>query len=77
MIGSKKCNVSGLAWLALLIGGLNWGLVGLAHFNDSNWNVVDIAFGTWPFLENLIYILIGCAALASLIGCRCKACRVK
>jgi uncharacterized protein len=50
-----------LDWIALvlvIIGGLNWGLVGAFDFN-----LVEAIFGTIPWLEDLIYIIVGLAAL--------------
>ena len=41
----------------LIIGGLNWGLVGLFNFD-----VVAAIFGA-TFLTNLIYVLVGLSAL--------------
>jgi uncharacterized protein len=50
-----------LSWVALvlaIIGGLNWGLVGLFNFN-----LVYAIFGSIAWLERLIYIVVGLAAL--------------
>lgn len=47
-----------IAAILLVIGGLNWGLVGIANFN-----VVDTIFGTLSILSRIIYILVGIAAL--------------
>ena len=52
---------SALDWVALVlvvVGGLNWGLVGL-----FNWNLVDAIFGSVAWLARLIYILVGLSAL--------------
>ena len=48
-------------WIAmtlLIVGGLNWGLVGLADFN-----LVAAIFGEGSALSRLVYILVGLAAL--------------
>ena len=48
-------------WIALvlvIVGGLNWGLVGLFQ-----WNLVSALFGSVAWLERLVYILVGLAAL--------------
>lgn len=50
-----------VADILLIIGGLNWGLVGIA-----DWNLVEVLFGAWPALVSLIYILVGLSALYSL-----------
>ncbi len=52
---------SWLDWLALvlvIVGGLNWGLVGLFKFD-----LVATIFGSISWLQNLVYILVGLAAL--------------
>jgi uncharacterized membrane protein YuzA (DUF378 family) len=62
-------------WL-LVIGGLNWGLVGLAMLmgSGSNWNVVNLLLDGWPTVEALVYVLVGVAAVMKIFGCRCKTC---
>lgn len=58
-----------LDWLTLtlvIIGALNWGLMGLSGFlqGDANeWNVVNMLFGAFPSIEWLIYTLVGLAGL--------------
>lgn len=48
-----------IALILLVIGGLNWGIMGLT----GDTNVVWMIFGTWPMLVNLIYILVGLSAV--------------
>lgn len=67
----KKCLGSKLIWVLLFAGGLNWGLVGAFE-----WNLVNALFGNWAWLERLVYILVGLAALASIFYCKCKQCTV-
>lgn len=62
-------RVSWLDWLSLtlvVVGGLNWGLVGIGNYIDENWNLVDLLLGWAPVLENLVYVLVGLAALYEL-----------
>jgi len=50
-----------LDWIALvlvIVGGLNWGLVGLLSFD-----LVAAIFGAGSLLANIVYILVGLAAL--------------
>lgn len=49
-------------WL-LVVGGLNWGLVGLGYFFKTNLNVINILLGSWPVVENIVYIVVGLCAL--------------
>jgi uncharacterized membrane protein YuzA (DUF378 family) len=46
------------ALVLLIIGGLNWGLVGL-----FNYNLVATLFGDGTFAARMIYILVGMAAI--------------
>lgn len=52
----KVINV--IALILVIIGGLNWGLIGIFEFN-----LVDFLFGVGSILSRLIYILVGIAAL--------------
>lgn len=57
-----------LAFLLLVVGGLNWGLVGLGGFMGSDWNVVSMLLGTWPMVEWAVYVLVGLSALWLVLG---------
>ena len=63
------------AWILLIVGGLNWLLVGLGGFMGSDWNIVAMILGSVPALEWLVYVLVGLSAVYELIGHR-KNCRV-
>ncbi len=43
------------------IGGINWGLIGIA-----NLNLVEIIFGFSPILVTIIYIVVGLASCYTL-----------
>ncbi|AAM07415.1 conserved hypothetical protein [Methanosarcina acetivorans C2A] len=47
-----------IALILVIVGGLNWGLVGLFEYN-----LVDAIFGVGSTLSRIIYILVGLAAL--------------
>ena len=54
-------NLSAIDWIALilvLVGGLNWGLVGLADFN-----LVALLFGEMSFLSRVVYAIVGVATI--------------
>jgi uncharacterized membrane protein YuzA (DUF378 family) len=55
-------NLHSAAWILVLVGGLNWLLVGLGGFIGGNWNVVNLILGSWPALESIVYILVGASA---------------
>lgn len=74
----KCCGLHGLAWVLLVIGGLNWGLVGLGQLmGGMGWNVVNMIVGSWPIVESIVYLLVGLSAVALLFGGKCKACQAK
>lgn len=73
---SKRCGLHGVAYVLVIIGALNWGLVGAGYFAGADWNVVGMLLGSWPVVENAVYLLVGVAALAGLFGGGCKACRM-
>lgn len=59
------------AFTLVIIGGLNWGLVGLF----GGFNLVKAILGSIPILENIIYILVGLSAIY-LLATHKKDCRV-
>ena len=64
-----------VSWILLIVGGLNWLLVGLGGFVGGNWNVVNLILGSWPALEWLVYILVGLSAIYE-IATHKKNCRM-
>lgn len=60
----------------VIIGGINWGLIGLGMLlgSMSNWNVVNMLFGSVPTVEAILYVLVGVAAIMKIFGCRCSKC---
>jgi len=51
-----------VAAVLLVIGGLNWGLVGVAHF-DLVAAIFGMKFGETSALSSVVYALVGLAAL--------------
>jgi uncharacterized membrane protein YuzA (DUF378 family) len=47
-----------VVFFLLLLGGFNWGLVGL-----FDWNLIGSIFGSLYVITRLIYILVGLAAV--------------
>lgn len=54
----KWDTLSMVTFSLVLIGGLNWGLVGL-----FNYNLVAVLTSFMPGLERVVYILVGVSAL--------------
>jgi uncharacterized protein len=55
-----------IAWVIVVIGALNWGLIGFFQFD-----LVAAIFGSIPMLVSIVYDLVGLSALV-LIGYKIK-----
>lgn len=62
--------------ILLIIGGINWGLVGAGILLGSteSWNVINTVLGSVPTLEGIVYLLVGVAAVMKILGCKCQKC---
>ncbi len=60
-----------VTFILVVVGALNWGLIGLFSFN-----LVNLIFGTIPWLETLVYVLVGLSAIyeAAIHTKSCKLC---
>ncbi len=54
----EKSIVDWIALVLLIIGGLNWGLVGLFELD-----LVELILGSIPILATIVYVLVGLSAL--------------
>ncbi|HUX35616.1 MAG TPA: DUF378 domain-containing protein [Candidatus Paceibacterota bacterium] len=59
-----------ISFILLIIGGLNWLLYAFG------WNLVNAIFGGIPALEQIIYVLVGLAAVYEAVTHKnnCKVC---
>lgn len=70
----KKPNI--VDWIALIlviIGAINWGLVGIANFN-----LVEFVFGGLTIISRIIYILVGISGIVLIYTatkCCCSFCK--
>jgi len=56
--------MNSLDWLAVIlviVGAVNWGLVGAFNFN-----LVDVIFGNWPPIVRIVYVVVGLSGLYTL-----------
>ena len=63
------CPVHKVAGVLLIIGGLNWGLMGA-----FNYNLVHTVFSAAPVIEQIIYVLVGLSAVSMLFVGACRPC---
>jgi len=61
----KKLDIAALA--LIVVGGLNWGLVGLAKFDLVAAIAGGLDFGETNWFSRLIYVVVGLAALTELV----------
>ncbi|OGN59384.1 MAG: DUF378 domain-containing protein [Chlamydiae bacterium RIFCSPHIGHO2_12_FULL_27_8] len=56
----KKLDL--IAWILLIIGGINWGFVGVVDFN-----IIDYIFGK-IWIDKVLYFLVGVSAIYALVN---------
>lgn len=61
-MAKKKNFLDYLAFLLILIGALNWGLVGFFHFD-----LVATIFGSMSTLSRIVYAVVGLAAVYAIV----------
>lgn len=61
MKGMKTVDL--VVWILLMIGGLNWGLIGFFEFN-----LVSAIFGEMTVATRIVYALVGIAALYDILA---------
>ena len=75
-MGKGACLICKVVGILVIIGALNWGLVGAFKLN-----LVAQLLGGIPKAERIVYILVGIAGLLKLItcfkACPCGACGTK
>ena len=71
-----SCAMYLITKILVIIGGINWGLVGLGMIlgKESAWNLVSLLLGSMPIVEALVYILVGVAAVLMIFSCKCRKC---
>ena len=72
--GKNVCYT--IAFALIMIGAINWGLVGLGGFLGQDLNVVHLILGAWPTVEWIVYLLVGLSAIYKLAMCKscCGSC---
>jgi uncharacterized membrane protein YuzA (DUF378 family) len=59
---NKLSTIDWIALILVIVGGLNWGLVGIFDFN-----LVTTIFGSMPAISNIVFDLVGISAIYSLL----------
>lgn len=62
MAAGRTTTIGAISLILLIIGGLNWGLVGLADFD-----LVAAIFGEGSMLSRIVYIIVGIAAIVAAV----------
>lgn len=71
MMMGKMCVIHKIAWILVIVGALNWGLIGVLNFN-----LVNMILGSVPMIERVVYILVGLSAVAMFFCGNCKGCKM-
>ena len=58
IVGSLKTTYDWIALILLIVGAINWGVVGLANID-----LVAALLGTVPLIQTSLYVLVGLAGL--------------
>ena len=66
MLNRRTGLLDGLCRLLIIIGGLNWGLVGIFKFDLVAWICGGLDFGQTNAASRIIYIVVGLAAVYEL-----------
>ncbi|OGI68333.1 hypothetical protein A2732_01200 [Candidatus Nomurabacteria bacterium RIFCSPHIGHO2_01_FULL_40_10] len=73
--GHHGCNVSLVAKVLVIVGAINWGLVGVGMLMGSDLNVVGMLLGSMPTLLAVVYVLVGVAGVMKIFHCKCSKCK--
>lgn len=65
---SMSCPGSKIAGLLVLVGALNWGVIGVIGKNP-----IHKLLAGFPTAERIVYVLVGIAGVLLILKC-CKAC---
>jgi uncharacterized membrane protein YuzA (DUF378 family) len=60
---NKQHMLAQIARILVIVGGINWGLIGLGMLMGSDWNVIHMILGSVSMLEALVYVLVGLSAV--------------
>jgi uncharacterized membrane protein YuzA (DUF378 family) len=55
-----------IARILVVVGGINWGIMGLGMLmgrDINDWNIVRLILGSVSWLEALVYVLVGLSAV--------------
>lgn len=50
-----------IAWILVLVGALNWGLVAF------DYNLVSLLVGRWEMVERAVYVLVAISAIYTIV----------
>ncbi len=50
------------------IGGISWGVIGVTSLFGSKFDLVDVVFGSIPVVRDVVYMLVGVAAVWGIVA---------
>ena len=67
-----KMWLNWISWVLLIVGGLNWGLIG-----GFDYNLVQQLLGNFPIIVDTVYVAVGLSAFWAIISVFMKSMRMK
>jgi len=66
----KYCTFGSIFYALMVVGAINWGLVGLGWLvgSGADWNVVHALLSKWMTVEGVVYVLVGLGGVWGLIS---------
>lgn len=66
---AEKSTLDWIAMVLVVIGAINWGLVGAASFGGItySWDLVALLLGSIPTLAAIVYLLVGLSGIWMLV----------
>lgn len=73
MMKTGYCILHCIALILVVIGAVNWGLIGAFDYN-----LVEEILGNWPVVVQIVYIAVGVSGILMLLTLTpmCKACKM-
>ncbi len=56
-----------ISYYLVIVGGVNYGLVGLGNLMDQDWDLLGLILGYAPVLQDIVYLIIGVAAVVMIV----------
>lgn len=65
-----------VSWILIVVGAIDWGLIGIGGFANADWDILKMILGQWKEVLWIVYVLVGLAAIYEIVTHKhnCKQC---